>query len=178
MDKLQAVSPCAGLLPLTIGALTVEEMDAGPITSVTPFSGASGAALGRALGMPFPAPLQTTTDGDARLIWVGQREALLIRAVPDASLGAYAAVVDQSDAWAVVTLRGEGGADALARLVPVDLRLRAFGEGATLRTQLGHMNASITRLDEQTFMIAVFRSMAGTLVHDLTTALEAVAARG
>ena len=40
------------------------------------------------------------------------------------------------------------------------------------------MNASITRIGEDTFMIAVFRSMAQTLVHDLRTALEAVAARG
>ena len=87
-------------------------------------------------------------------------------------------MVDQSDAWAVVRLTGEGGADALARLVPVDMRLSAFGGGATVRTQLGHMNASITRLEAQTFMIAVFRSMAGTLVHDLARALEAVAARG
>lgn len=175
MDKLQAVSPCAGLLPMTIGALTVEEVDVGPNTSVTPFV---GSVLGRALGMPFPAPLQSSSDGDARLVWVGRGEALLMGVQPDASLGAYAAVVDQSDAFAVVRLTGEGGADALARLVPVDMRLSAFGGGATIRTQLGHMNASITRLDAQTFMIAVFRSMAGTLVHDLARALEAVAARG
>ncbi len=175
MDKLQAVSPCAGLLPMTIGALTVEEVDVGPITSVTPFV---GSVLGRALGMPFPAPLQSSSDGDARLVWVGRGEALLMGVQPDASLGAYAAVVDQSDAWAVVRLTGEGGADALARLVPVDMRLSAFGGGATVRTQLGHMNASVTRLEAQTFMIAVFRSMAGTLVHDLARALEAVAARG
>lgn len=178
MDRLQATSPCAGLLPITIGALSVEEVDAGPITSVTPFEGASMAALERALGLPFPAPLQSTGDGGLRCVWAGQGEALLIGAVPDASLGTYAAVVDQSDAWAVVTLRGARGPEALARLVPVDMRLSAFGAGATVRTQLGHMNASITRLDEETVMIAVFRSMAGTLVHDLRRALEAVAARG
>ena len=178
MDKLQATSPCAGLLPITIGALSVAEMDAGVVHSVTPFAGASGCALGRALGMPFPAPLQSTTDGDARLVWVGRGEALLIGRVPDPSLGAYAAVVDQSDAWAVVTLTGAGGADALARLVPVDMRLSAFGLGATVRSHVGHMNASITRLDDETIMIAVSRSMAGTLVHDLARALEAVAARG
>lgn len=178
MDKLQALSPCAGLLPMTIGALSVEEVAAGPITSVTPFEGASLAAFERALGLPFPAPLHSTGAGDLRCVWAGQGEALLMGAVPDASLGAYAAVVDQSDMWAVVTLRGANGADALARLVPVDMRLARFGVGASVRTQLGHMNASITRLDAETYMIAVFRSMAGTLVHDLRRALEAVAARG
>lgn len=178
MGKLQAISPCAGLLPITIGALSVAEVDVGPITSVTPFEGASSAAVSRALGLPFPAPLQSSENGDARCIWVGRGEALLVGALPDPGLGAYAAVVDQSDAWAIVTLTGKGGDDALARLVPVDMRLRAFGVGAAVRTQLGHMNASITRLEDETFMIAVFRSMAGTLVHDLRSALEAVAARG
>lgn len=178
MGKLEAVSACAGLLPITIGALGLTEMQVGQITSVTPFEGASKAALDRALGLPFPAPLQSVTNGEQRCVWVGQGAALLMGAAPDDSLGAYAAVVDQSDAWAVVMLQGKGGEDALARLVPVDLRLRSFGVGASVRTQLGHMNASITRLDGQTFMIAVFRSMAGTLVHDLTRALEAVAARG
>ena len=178
MDKLQAVSPCAGLLPITIGAVSVAVMDVGPITSVTPFAGVSGSDLERALGMPFPAPLQSTTDGDARLVWVGRGEALLMGVVPEASLGTHAAVVDQSDAWAVVTLTGAGGADVLARLVPVDMRLAVFGAGATVRTQVGHMNASITRLDGDTYLIAVFRSMEGTLVHDLARALEAVAARG
>jgi heterotetrameric sarcosine oxidase gamma subunit len=57
------------------------------------------------------------------------------------------------------------------------MRMSAFAVGATARTQLGHMNASITRTGDDTFLIAVFRSMAATLVHDLTTALEAVAAR-
>ncbi|WP_299023968.1 sarcosine oxidase subunit gamma [uncultured Sulfitobacter sp.] len=177
MGKLQAVSPCAGLLPLRIGALAVEEIDAGPITSVTPFEGASKAALERALGMAFPAPLHTSQNGSVRCVWAAQGEALLMGAVPDAGLGAYAAVVDQSDAWAVVRLLGADGAEALARLVPVDMRLHVFPVGATVRSQLGHMNASITRTGEEEIMIAVFRSMAATLVHDLTSALEAVAAR-
>ena len=178
MDKLQAESACAGLLPLRVGTFEVVEGDVGPITSVSPFAGTSAHALQSALGMAFPAPLSTTTSGDARCIWIGQGEALLMGTAPDAALGALAAVVDQSDAWAVVTLTGAGGADVLARLVPVDMRLRAFPVGVTVRTQLGHMNASITRLTADEIMIAVFRSMAATLVHDLTSALEAVAARG
>ncbi len=178
MDKLVQVTPCAGLLPLSIGALTVAEVDVGPVTSVTPFSNSSKEAVSRALGMAFPAPNQSTFDGDARCIWVGQGEAFLMGVAAKTALGKHAAVVDQSDAWAFVVLNGTGGADALARLVPVDMRLSAFGVGATARTQLGHMNASITRVDEDTFLIAVFRSMAVTLVHDLQTAMEAVAARG
>lgn len=178
MGKLEPVSPCAGLLPLTVGALTVAEAEVGAITSVTPFEGASKAAMERALGLAFPPPNQTAGDAARRIVWVGQGEALLIGPAPDPALSAHAAVVDQSDAWAIVTLSGAGGDAALARLVPVDLRLRAFPVGATIRSRLGHMNASITRTGEDVFLIAVFRSMAATLVHDLETALAAVAARG
>lgn len=178
MDSLEAQSPCAGLLPLRIGGLEVSELAVGPITSVTPFEGASMTALGRLLGLPFPAPGQSAGDDGLRIVWAGQGEALVMGALPDPALGAYAALVDQSDAWAVVRLQGARADEALARLVPVDMRLRAFAVGATARTQLGHMHASITRLDGDAFMIAVFRSMAQTLVHDLRTALEAVAARG
>ena len=40
------------------------------------------------------------------------------------------------------------------------------------------MMASITRLGADDFQIMVFRSMAATLVGELKTAMEAVAARG
>jgi sarcosine oxidase subunit gamma len=60
----------------------------------------------------------------------------------------------------------------------VDLRPQVFKRGHTLRTELKHMMASITRIGAQSFQIMVFRSMARTLVHDLKTAMEAVAARG
>lgn len=178
VDKLAQTSPGAGLLPISIGALTVVEVDVGPVTSVTPFSNPPKAAFSRALGLPFPEPNQSTSEGDVRCIWAGQGEAFLMGVTPKPTLGKHAAVVDQSDAWAFVTLSGAGGADALARLVPVDMRLSAFAVGATARTQLGHMNASITRIGEDTYLIAVFRSMTETLVHDLRTALDAVAARG
>lgn len=178
MDSLKAKSPCDGLLPLHIGAMTLEECDMGQISSIAPFKATKAAGLTKALGMAFPDPLKTTSDGEVRCVWVGQGEALLMGRAPDRPLFALAAVVDQSDAWATVTLKGPQGADVLARLVPVDMRETAFSVGATVRTQLGHLNVSITRLEPEVILIAVFRSMAGTLVHDLTLALEAVAARG
>lgn len=178
MVELDAKSPFDGLLPLRIGELDVTEMEVGPITSVMPFADTSKETLDQMLGLSFPAPGQSTGDGTRRCVWVGQGEALLMGDRPETGQGAYAALVDQSDAWAVVCLRGSRADDALARLVPVDMRLRVFQIGATARSQLGHMNASITRISEDAFMIAVFRSMAQTLVHDLRTALEAVAARG
>ena len=77
----------------------------------------------------------------------------------------------------MVRLEGGAAEDVLARLVPVDLRQSGFKRGHTLRTMLQHMSVSITRISDEAFLILAFRSMAGTLVHDLETAMKGVAAR-
>lgn len=180
MVELKEHSPCAGLLPLEIGSVTLEELDVGRLTSLSALGDASGMsnALEKAHGMALPKPDRSTGKEGARCLWFGRGEALLIGPEPDATLGMHGAVVDQTDAWAVVSLKGEGATDVLARLVPVDLRNGAFKRGHTLRSQIMHMNGSITKLGSDHFMLMVFRSMAGTLVHDLRAAMAAVASRG
>lgn len=181
MDKLIARTPCEGLLPLTIGSVTLTEEAPGAMTALAPYTGKEkglSAALKAAHGMAYPAPNRATGKAGARAVWFGHGQAMLMGPAPDASLAAHAAVVDQSDAWAVVRIEGEGVEDVLARLVPVDLRPANFKRGHTVRSLLFHMTASITRVGDRAFQIMVFRSMAETLVHDLKTAMEGVAARG
>ena len=181
MTDLTPATPCEGLLPLTIGGLSASEQEAGSMTSIAPFQGRAkelSLALKAAHGMGFPAPGRTTGKVGARAIWLSQGQALLQGPVADGSLAAFAALTDQSDAWAVVRLHGKGAAGVLARLVPLDLRPGHFKRGHTARTDLAHMLASLTRTGENTFQIVVFRSMAATLAHDLKTAMEGVAARG
>ena len=181
MADLSAKSPCAGLLPLTIGANTLSEQSAMALTSLTPFKGRQAAlsqALEAAHELRFPAPGTVSTSQAGRCIWFSQGQALLMGPQPDGALAQHAAITDQSDAWAVVELSGPGATDILARLVPVDLRCAKFPQGSTARTLLFHMMASVTRTGPDSFLILVFRSMAQTLVHDLQTAMEAVAARG
>ena len=180
MVELKETSPCAGLLPITLGSVTLSEVDVGRLTSLSPFGDASdlSTALEDAHGCAWPKPNRSTGKDGGRCIWFGRDEALLIGPEPDAGLARIAAVVDQSDAWAVVSLEGAGAVEVLARLVPVDLRDTAFKRGHTARTQLMHMNAAITKLGKDHFLIMVFRSMAGTLVHDLKGAMAAVASRG
>lgn len=180
MAELIAKSPCEGLLPVTAGGLTLTEAPHVPMTSLAPYRAQEKAlsdALKAAHGMTFPAPNRATGKAGGRAVWTGRGQAMLIGPEPDASLAKHAAVTDQSDAWSVVLLEGERGADVLARLCPVDLRPVVFKRGHTLRTDLMHMAASVTRTGAQTLMIMTFRSMAKTLVHDLTTAMAAVAAR-
>lgn len=179
MVDLIAKSACAGLLPVTVGSLTLSEETPDPVTSIAPFKGQSEAVSERlesALGLKFPAPNRSASKSGARIVWAGQGRALLMgAAAPD--LAGLAALTDQSDANAIVTLKGEGAEDALARLVPVDLRAAHFKRGHTARTLLGHMSASITRTGADSFEIMVFRAMAGTLVHELTEAMESLHAR-
>lgn len=180
MVELTAQSACDGLLPVTDGMLALREVAFPQITSLAAFAG-QRADLSKALmaahGVGFPAPNTTTRNGDVLCVWTGREQAFLMGVAADDGLGAFAAVTDQSDAWAVVDLVGLGAEDALARLVPVDLRETAFPEGAALRTQLGHMNVVLIRIDEA-IRIMAFRSMAATLVHEVSVAMGSVAARG
>ncbi|WP_370400854.1 sarcosine oxidase subunit gamma [Sulfitobacter sp. JB4-11] len=179
MVDLNETSACAGLLPLSIGRFTVEEHLPGALTSISPFDAAAMAkALEKGHGLAWPAPNRSSGKAQARCIWFGHREVLLMGPLPDATLTKHGAVVDVTDGWAVVHLQGAGVEDVLARLVPVDLSPAAFKRGHTARTMLVHMNASITRIGADAFEILVFRSMATTLVHDLKRAMESVTARG
>lgn len=177
MAELIARTACEGLLPRTIGDAVLEEVDLGVLTSVAPYKGAPD-PLKDTHGMAFPAPNRATGKAGARAIWFGRDMALLAGPAPDPAMAAHAALTDQSDAWACVTLSGAAAEDVLARLVPIDTRAAAFKRGHTARTQLQHINVSLTRIGADSFLILGFRAMAGTLVHDLVEAMESVAARG
>lgn len=180
MVDLKEQSPCVGLLPMRIGKVSVDEVTFAQMTSLSALGDTLelSAALEQAHGVKLPAAGRSTGKGGLRCLWFGRGEVMLIGAAPAAELSTHAAVVDQSDAWTVVTISGVGVVDVLARLVPIDLRASTFKRGHTARTQLGHMHASILRTGAEAFQIMVFRSMAGTLVHDLKQAMAAVASRG
>ena len=178
MANLVALSPCDGLLPQTIGAVTLTEVNLGQITAILPFKGQEKAvsdALKSALGVGFPAPGCSQAKGRARAVWVGKGEALLTGVDCPAIQGA--ACVDQSDAWCTVEIAGKSVEDVLARLVPVDLRAATFKRSHTAKTLLGQMTASVSRTGDDAFEIMVFRSMAETLVEELTRAASGLAAR-
>ena len=179
MVKLEAYSPCAGLLPVCHGEMILRDEDPAVITALMPFKGkrsALSAALHRACGFGFPGPGEAYVSAAGAILWSGRDQAFLLGPKPQDGLSDLALVSDQSDAWAVLHLSGTGSEAALARLVPVDLRERAFPEGRSLRSQLGHMNVSICRIGGG-LRIMGFRSMAGTLVHEIEQAMAHVAVR-
>ena len=81
MDKLIAQTPCDGLLPLTIGTVSVTEVDPGAIHAVSAFQGQAKSlseAMKAAHGMALPAPNRATGKSGARAVWFGPGQAMLI----------------------------------------------------------------------------------------------------
>lgn len=177
MIELTAKLPCDGLLPLSVGNVTAAEVDLGVLTLLMPYAGQEGAlsvALKSGHNLTLPGPGRSTGREGCRALWFGRGQVLLMGPPPDAGLAASAAISDQSDGWACVELSGPGAEDVLARLVPVDLRAASFKRGHTARSLIAHMHGAIMRLGEDRFLLMVFRSMAGTLAHDLGRAMKAV----
>ncbi|WP_039019000.1 sarcosine oxidase subunit gamma [Halocynthiibacter namhaensis] len=174
-----AKTPCDGLLPQTIGSLTLTETAVDRMTSFMPWKGrekTASKALKAACGVAFPGPNETSASGDVQAIWTGRGQCFILGVELPDGLSAEGALTDQSDAWAVMSLRGDAAVDVLARLCPVDLRDAAFKPGDTVRTEMQHMMVSVTRMDDG-FQIMVMRSFAKTAVHDLTETMKAIAAR-
>lgn len=178
MASLIEISPCEGLLPKIAGGMVLSELSFARVTSVAPFKGktrALGAAL-KAMGLGWPGAGQSVRAKDSAVLWSGMDQAFLIGPDP-APLQGLAALTDQSDGWARMRLKGPGAEQALARLVPLDLRAHVFAEGQVARSGLNHMMLHIGRSGADSFDLMVFRSMAGSAVHELHQAMEAVAAR-
>lgn len=179
MARLLARTPAEAALPraLSIGETRIEEATPEAITWLAPFDGRTkdaATSLRAKAGLTFPKPGKVTRARGVRALWCGPGQALVLG--PSVAIDG-AACVDQSDAWTIVTLSGKDARAVLARLTPLDLRDVALPVHATARTLIGHMTASLTRVGEKSWEIMVSRSMAATLVHDLTRAMRHVAAR-
>lgn len=166
----------ANLTPMTHGRCQFAPLSVGPVTSIAPFPGADLSTALAPLGLRFPAPGQIVTAGEARLVWAGRALAFLLGALPP-DAGGLAALTDQTDGWAFASLSGADAVAVMARLTPLDLRVRAFATGTAARAPINHLQALILRPAPDRFEIGVFRSMARTFQHEVEAAMRAVAAR-
>lgn len=173
MADLIEKTAATGLLPVTHGTLTLSETVT-PLTSVMPFKGRDKSV--RATLGAWPATGRAVKSPHGPVLWSGRGQAFVCGVAPD-GLDTVAAVTDQSDAWCVLVLEGDGLEGALARLTPLDLNPAVFKRGNTARSLLGHMNALFHRVSAKRIEILVFRSMAKTAVHELEHAMKSIAAR-
>jgi len=166
-------------VPLRIGRLALEAPDPGVLSWIAPAPGRQGqlaAALRAAFGFGWPEPGRVLGAGAARLAWFGPGQGMLIGPPPPGRL-AGAALADQSDAWVLLRLDGCGVEDALARLVPLDLRPGRFGRGQVARSLLGRVPVVLLRGPGTAVDLLVPRSMGGSAVALLRRAMAIVAAR-
>ncbi|MDG1424984.1 MAG: sarcosine oxidase subunit gamma, partial [Paracoccaceae bacterium] len=172
-------SACDGLLPLTRGSVSAAEMSLPALTALSCRADqqkALSSALKTHHGLTLPATQRATGKASARCLWYGAQY-LLIGPKPHAFLAKTAALVDQTDGFAAITLKGRHSREVLARLVPIDLSPAVFKQGHSARSLLHHIHISITRVPKDGFLILAPRSMAGTLIKDLKSAMQTVAAR-
>ncbi|MES2434305.1 MAG: sarcosine oxidase subunit gamma [Pseudomonadota bacterium] len=177
MPELIAKTALAGKTLLVAGTV-LAELDHGVVSSIAPYPGQSDAVADvlKPLGFGFPLVNSFAASGAAMIAWAGREQAFLIGAdCPD--LGGLAAVTDQSGGWVSLSLQGPLAVQALARYVPMDLRLGAFPVGMAARTPLYHMSMLLLRVAEDGFRLMLFRSMARTAWHEIEVALKTLAAR-
>lgn len=177
MPELIAKSALDGHGALTLGGVTLVEVQVAPISSIAVLPGGAKAVAKalKPLGLAMPDPNCWRANGIARIIWAGRDQAFLTGVLPPPIDGA--AVTDQSDGWAVLSISGPAAVDAMMRLVPLDLRISSFPVGRAVRAPLNHMNALLMRSEPYTFELWVFRSMARTAWHEIETAMQSLAAR-
>ncbi len=169
-------SPMHGLLPLTIGTVTAAEVPQTPIWLVAPFMGKDSQAAKalKKMGLAWPGPGELSGDGPRAFAFSHSQIMVVGRALTK-EINKTAAVTDQSDAWAVMDLSGPGVRDVLARITGLPLGA-AFGPGCAARCQVAHMSGAVLCVGQDQFQVMVFRSMGPTLVHEVQTAMESVAA--
>jgi sarcosine oxidase subunit gamma len=127
------------------------------------------AYFARAHALTPPRTPAVATGSGCTLVWTGPDQWLALaddRAFPARLVGALgdsAAVSDQSDARAILRLRGPRLRDALAKGCPIDLHPDAFGPGDAAVTAIAQVGVHMWwHPDEDGLHVAVFRSMAGS----------------
>jgi methylglutamate dehydrogenase subunit D len=155
--------------------VTIRTRDALGIATLIARAGgeaALAAAIGERLGLALPQSPGALRSGAHQIVWSGPAQWLLFGdsragfAGTLAGLAGLAAVSDQSDSRAVVSLSGPRIRDALAKGCMIDLHPAAFPPGAAAMTSIAHMGVCLWRAADgargSVFEIMVARSMAGS----------------
>lgn len=182
-EGLVSVSAFSGFNASGVGGVIVSDREGLGIATVLVRKGRDDALAARVrekFGITLPRGLQRAANGAVAFagtgpeLWLATAEnggnafATSLRT----ELRDDAAIVDQSDGYAVLRVTGRNVRDALAKGVPIDLHPRAFRVGDVAATLVAHIGVVLWRLGDDkraaVFEIAVFRSLAGGLRHWLS----------
>lgn len=168
-------------------SVSLVERDAGGIVQVTALRGASRSiaeALGAATGVEAPITPALVSGSNARLLWSGPGQWLVLAANTETVtkslsevLGARAAVSDQSGSKALVRLSGPKARAALAKVIALDLHPIVAPVGFAAMTEVAHVPVHFWRATDEgghaAFDVLVPRSFAGSVWHALVAAAAA-----
>lgn len=177
MDDLKLAAQAIEVrLPQDIGQVRLTLCEPTAIFAIAPFMG-QGMAVNDLLKMTIklnlPAVGAVAGHKSTRVQWFEQGKWLVIGAgaLPDV-LKTHAAVVDQSDAWAVLQITG-AVQPVLSRLCPLDFSALSIGQ--TARSEVAHLPAILTPVRDG-IEVMLPRSMASRGVEKILKAMESVAA--
>ncbi len=166
------------------GAVTVE--DAGLRGMITLRGDLASAAVKNAAtgvtGVDMPGLRKAATRGDRGILWMSPDELLILCPYVETAqvaetmraglAGEHALVADVSDARALITLRGNGLREVLAKLAPVDMSPAAFAPGDLRRTRLAQVAGAFWLVSEREAQVICFRSVARYVFGLLANAAE------
>ena len=118
---------------------------------------AAAQAMRQHLGVDLPAPGRLTTDAGVTVLWHGPDRFLVLRdgarlklaPALEVALEGAAYVANASSSRVVMTVAGTDAAEALNRVLPIDLHLRAFTPGSVALTRAAHIDVLVWRVAEE-----------------------------
>lgn len=158
---------------LTLGPWRIDQVTDCSLTSISTRV-QDVAEVQKRLDQPLPQVGQCHGDAGQGLFWSApfqwMRWAPYVDAPPTHDeFGELAYVTEQTDGWIRLDVQGADFSPILERLCNLDLA--GFTPGSVQRTQIHHIGVFVLSLEDR-LMIWVPRSMAHSLVHALTQAVE------
>ena len=181
--KLKAVSPLDGYSQ-DFGTVLIEELADKALVSIAEPLGPKTkfkAAIKKAFGAAWPEIGKSTVSKKGyRLMGVQSDMAFALFDHPGgladtaikASLKNAAYCTDQSDAWCMIKVSGEGIYAALERICPLDLSEQSFKPGAVARTSMEHLGVIVLKEDKDSFVLMGATSSASDLLHAVTVSVS------
>lgn len=175
--------PVLGTKSIRFGKNSIQlRPDLAIVSVATPLDGehALESALKANLSIDLPEATRTAQSGDYRTIRMTPDQILLVfpHATADAEphvqgkLNGAGYTTDQTDTLAIIEVSGPDVLVAMERLCPLDLHPEAFPFGASGRTVMEHMGATIIRTADKTYQLVTASSSAGSFLHAVETSFR------
>ena len=177
--SLTATSPLGGF-SREFDGIQLDEVTGRAIVSIaTPLDGDRGLdkALSSALGTSIPDVGSAAASGTTHLLRLAPDQSFVIFDMPQDTpvahmaglLGDAGYYTDQSDSWAILSVKGTSARTALERICPLDLYDEAFPIGMVARTNMEHLAVIILRDGPDSFLMMSPTSSAASFCHAVET---------